>query len=430
MNLLIDTRGNSPSDLAPRADPSRTPVSPLRRHRARKVRRSGRRRRTSRSSTVGPDTARVASGESGTQVSAVALALDGRTVAATTATVTCASPTCGDRWGRFGRPTAIRQAAARDRRERRGRSRSAATAAGSPTAGIGAAGSLLLWDVHRQAIVSTAVFSLPSRSPRRGAQPRRHQASDARERRTDGRRRHRDPHRPAARAIEDGACPPREIHAVLPRRSPARVRRQPRACLVLRHPHVEAAGPSARRPHRCRGHGRSQPRRADSCHDVRRRHDAPVDVDSGRPIGAALPTLAQHDTAAAFVDGGNQLVTLQDNGRGYLWDVQPESWAHRACQVAGRTLTHTEWNDALPGRTYAPACGSALTPSQASEYQPNRRPAPCPVIHAGTRGTGNGLRVPRATPGYGGTHTLARLTLEALIRHPPLAEPLVTSLGR
>ena len=27
-----------------------------------------------------------------------------------------------------------------------------------------------------------------------------------------------------------------------------------------------------------------------------------------------------------------------------------------ACAVAGRTLTRTEWTDALPGRDYAPAC--------------------------------------------------------------------------
>ena len=82
------------------------------------------------------------------------------------------------------------------------------------------------------------------------------------------------------------------------------------------------------------------------------------DFPSGRPIGAALPGLAQHDAAAAFVDGGSRLVTLYDNGQGYLWDIQPRSWARRACQVAGRTLTRTEWNDALPERTYAPACAA------------------------------------------------------------------------
>jgi WD40 repeat protein len=79
-------------------------------------------------------------------------------------------------------------------------------------------------------------------------------------------------------------------------------------------------------------------------------------VPSGRPKGNALADLAQGYVAAAFVDRGTHLVTLHDNGRGYLWDIQPQSWARRACEVAGRTLTRAEWNDALPERTYAPAC--------------------------------------------------------------------------
>lgn len=80
------------------------------------------------------------------------------------------------------------------------------------------------------------------------------------------------------------------------------------------------------------------------------------DVPSGRPIGTALPGTSRHYVAAAFVDGGTHLVTLADDGRGSLWDIQPESWARRACEVADRTLTRAEWSDALPERTYAPAC--------------------------------------------------------------------------
>jgi WD40 repeat protein len=82
------------------------------------------------------------------------------------------------------------------------------------------------------------------------------------------------------------------------------------------------------------------------------------DVASGRPVGAALPGLSGHEPTAAFVDGGTHLVTLHDNGRGDLWDIQPRSWSRRACQVAGRTLTRAEWDDALPERTYAPACAA------------------------------------------------------------------------
>jgi WD40 repeat protein/DNA-binding SARP family transcriptional activator len=82
------------------------------------------------------------------------------------------------------------------------------------------------------------------------------------------------------------------------------------------------------------------------------------DVSSARAIGTALPGPAQHYVAAAFVDGGTHLVTLDDNGHGNLWDIQPQSWARRACQIAGRTLTRTEWNAALSERTYAPACAA------------------------------------------------------------------------
>ncbi|MFL5860995.1 MAG: PQQ-binding-like beta-propeller repeat protein, partial [Solirubrobacteraceae bacterium] len=80
------------------------------------------------------------------------------------------------------------------------------------------------------------------------------------------------------------------------------------------------------------------------------------DVPSGRPIGTALPGPAQHYVAAAFVGGGTHLVTLDDGGHGSLWDIQPKSWARRACDIAGRVLTRAEWDDALPERTYAPAC--------------------------------------------------------------------------
>ena len=81
------------------------------------------------------------------------------------------------------------------------------------------------------------------------------------------------------------------------------------------------------------------------------------DVASHRPIGTALPGIADHDVAAAFVEGGSQLVTVYDNGRAYRWDVRPRAWAQEACDIAGRTLTPAEWQDALPNRAYTPACG-------------------------------------------------------------------------
>jgi WD40 repeat protein len=80
------------------------------------------------------------------------------------------------------------------------------------------------------------------------------------------------------------------------------------------------------------------------------------DVPSGRAIGPAMLGVPNHPVSGAFVEGGRGLVVAYDNGRGYLWDVRPESWARRACEIAGRTLTHDEWEDVLPERHYAPAC--------------------------------------------------------------------------
>jgi class 3 adenylate cyclase/WD40 repeat protein len=79
-------------------------------------------------------------------------------------------------------------------------------------------------------------------------------------------------------------------------------------------------------------------------------------VPSGRPIGTALPGVAGRPVSAAFIDGGAELVTLHDNGQGYIWDLRPKAWARRACAIAGRALTRTEWHHALPERRYQPAC--------------------------------------------------------------------------
>jgi WD40 repeat protein len=80
------------------------------------------------------------------------------------------------------------------------------------------------------------------------------------------------------------------------------------------------------------------------------------DVRSGLPQGA-LPG-AGGAPAVAFVAGGGALVTLARDGSGTLWDVRPESWARRACAVAGRPLTAQEWRHALPELSYSPACAT------------------------------------------------------------------------
>jgi WD40 repeat protein len=79
------------------------------------------------------------------------------------------------------------------------------------------------------------------------------------------------------------------------------------------------------------------------------------DLASGRPSGDGLPGPPGRRSGAIFAPDGH-LMTVYDDGRALLWDLRPSSWAKQACSVAGRTLTRDEWDNALPGRDYDPAC--------------------------------------------------------------------------
>ncbi len=80
------------------------------------------------------------------------------------------------------------------------------------------------------------------------------------------------------------------------------------------------------------------------------------DVRTQQPIGAPLPAVPNSSVAPVFSRDGAYLFAITAAGRAFRWDVRPASWERHACTVAGRTLTPAEWNDALPGRPYAPAC--------------------------------------------------------------------------
>ena len=54
-------------------------------------------------------------------------------------------------------------------------------------------------------------------------------------------------------------------------------------------------------------------------------------------------------TTADFSPDGKQLLTTVIWGPRIVWDVDPESWAQRACAIANRTLTQEEWDEFLPG---------------------------------------------------------------------------------
>jgi WD40 repeat protein/DNA-binding SARP family transcriptional activator len=80
------------------------------------------------------------------------------------------------------------------------------------------------------------------------------------------------------------------------------------------------------------------------------------DLASRRPIGTPLPGPENINAVAFFAPDGKHVFAVFRDGLGYRWDVRATSWDRQACQIAARRLTRVEWNEALPGRTYAPAC--------------------------------------------------------------------------
>jgi WD40 repeat protein len=79
------------------------------------------------------------------------------------------------------------------------------------------------------------------------------------------------------------------------------------------------------------------------------------DVRTGIQVGPTLTPGSRSSELDLSPDGRRLLITSAD-GRGAVWDVDPQSWARRACALAHRTLTREEWDRFLPGRPYEPAC--------------------------------------------------------------------------
>ena len=59
---------------------------------------------------------------------------------------------------------------------------------------------------------------------------------------------------------------------------------------------------------------------------------------------------------ARFTPDGEYVLAVFADGSGYRWEVRPSAWKPQACTVAGRRLTRSAWQAALPDRAYAPAC--------------------------------------------------------------------------
>ena len=84
------------------------------------------------------------------------------------------------------------------------------------------------------------------------------------------------------------------------------------------------------------------------------------DVASRQPLGKPLEGHIGSVFSVAFAAGGTRLASAGADGRVLLWDVRP--WADedvlrtRACNLVGRNLTRSEWENAVPGKAYRRTC--------------------------------------------------------------------------
>jgi WD40 repeat protein/class 3 adenylate cyclase/energy-coupling factor transporter ATP-binding protein EcfA2 len=86
------------------------------------------------------------------------------------------------------------------------------------------------------------------------------------------------------------------------------------------------------------------------------------DIATRTQIGTGLPGAppqAQNPGGPGnlrFTPDGRHLIIVNPNGLATIWNVTEPAWEAQACQVAGRNLTHAEWQQFLPDRPYQPVC--------------------------------------------------------------------------
>jgi WD40 repeat protein len=95
------------------------------------------------------------------------------------------------------------------------------------------------------------------------------------------------------------------------------------------------------------------------------------DLATYRPLGQPLQTndmiwsLAYRPVTVGNKDDPVDLLASGNSvGKISLWDVGPESWQSRVCQMVRRNLTRTEWERYLGDEPYQPTCPSAPLPAE------------------------------------------------------------------
>ncbi len=82
-----------------------------------------------------------------------------------------------------------------------------------------------------------------------------------------------------------------------------------------------------------------------------------VDTATFRVIGTPLQ-LGAGKLSVAFLPDGRGVVVGQERSTtsALLWDVDPDRWEARACELAGRDLAADAWEALMPQRRPRPIC--------------------------------------------------------------------------
>jgi WD40 repeat protein len=82
------------------------------------------------------------------------------------------------------------------------------------------------------------------------------------------------------------------------------------------------------------------------------------DVERDIVRSRALPASNDPGDGATFLmpDPRDEVIVMNEGGPGHRYPVDPARWLARACAVAGRDLTHAEWERYMPDEPYRPVC--------------------------------------------------------------------------
>jgi WD40 repeat protein len=90
-------------------------------------------------------------------------------------------------------------------------------------------------------------------------------------------------------------------------------------------------------------------------------------------------------TTVAFNPFGDFIASLGDDNKIIFWDINPESWAQKACSIAGGDFTINEWNQFFPSEDYRQTCKpfpeaqvvtATLVPAPTAELPQSSAPLP------------------------------------------------------